>query len=208
MKKKLVDRILMFLKMHGEATATLVSEELAITKEGARQHLLKLAEEDLIIGIPKSERVGRPVTFYSLTQKGLSRFPDTHAEVTIQLLQSVRKLLGDNAMDLLINDREKQTYDRYSELISKATDIESRLAVLKDIRTKEGYMAEWEKEGDDYYFIEHHCPICAAATECQGFCRAELKNFQQLLGEDLIIERTQHIVSGGNRCVYRISSPA
>jgi predicted ArsR family transcriptional regulator len=34
-----------------------------------------------------------------------------------------------------------------------------------------------EKEGKEYFLIENHCPICAAATECQGFCRAELSNF-------------------------------
>ncbi|KXH81162.1 helix-turn-helix transcriptional regulator [Chryseobacterium kwangjuense] len=204
MKKPAADRILMFLKMRGEATSLLISRELAITKEGARKHLLNLAEEGFIKSITKSEGVGRPSTYYVLTEKGLSQFPDSHADITVQILRSVKNLLGENALDLLINDREKNTYERYEKALSNAKSLEQRLDVLVKVRTEEGYMAEWKKEGEDYFLIENHCPICAAATECQGFCRAELSNFQNLIGKSHQVERVNHILSGGQRCVYKI----
>lgn len=205
MKKPAADRILMFLKMRGEVTSLLISEELSITKEGARKHLLNLAQEGLIESFVKSEGVGRPSTYYALTEKGLAQFPDTHAEVTVQLLKSVKNLLGDNALDLLISDREKNTHDRYEKALSPAKSLEQRLEALAKVRSEEGYMAEWKKEGQEYFLIENHCPICAAATECQRFCRAELSNFQSLLGKEYAVERIDHIVSGGQRCVYKIS---
>lgn len=191
--------------MKGEVTAAFIAAELAITKEGARKHLLNLAADELVQATVKSEGVGRPSTYYALTGKGLAKFPDTHAEVTVELLRSVRKLLGENALELLIGDREKITYERYASALKKATTLEGRLKVLARIRSEEGYMAEWKKEGDAYLLIENHCPICAAATECQGFCRAELKNFRSLLGEEHQVERVSHIVTGGQRCVYRIT---
>ncbi|MCT2409266.1 transcriptional regulator [Chryseobacterium antibioticum] len=205
MKKPAADRILMFLKMRGEATSLLISKELSITKEGARKHLLNLAEEGLITSISKSEGVGRPSTYYTLTEKGLAQFPDSHADVTVQILRSVKNLLGENALDLLINDREKNTYERYEKALIKAESLEQRLDVLVKARSEEGYMAEWTKEGNDYFLIENHCPICAAAAECQGFCRAELSNFRNLIGKDYQVERVNHILSGGQRCVYKIS---
>lgn len=205
MKKPAADRILMFLKTRGEATSLLIAEELSITKEGARKHLLNLAEAGLIEPRMKSEGVGRPTTYYTLTDKGLAQFPDTHAEVTVQLLKSVKNLLGENALDLLITDREKNTYERYEKALSKTKTLEQRLEALAEARSKEGYMAEWKKEGKEYFLIENHCPICAAATECQGFCRAELSNFQSLIGNDYKVERVDHIISGGQRCVYKIS---
>lgn len=205
MKKPAADRILMFLKTRGEATSLLIAEELSVTKEGARKHLLNLAEAGLIEPTMKSEGVGRPSTYYTLTDKGLAQFPDTHAEVTVQLLQSVKNLLGENALDLLITDREKNTYERYQKALSKTKTLEHRLQVLAEARSKEGYMAEWKKEGKEYFLIENHCPICAAATECQGFCRAELSNFRLLIGNDYKVERVDHIISGGQRCVYKIS---
>ncbi|SHH36825.1 Predicted transcriptional regulator, ArsR family [Chryseobacterium oranimense] len=206
MKKPAADRILMFLKMRGEATSLLIAQELSITKEGARKHLLNLAEAGLIRSVTKSEGVGRPSTYYALTEKGLSQFPDSHADVTVQILRSVKNLLGENALDLLINDREKNTYERYEKALAKTESLEQRLEVLVQIRTEEGYMAEWAKEGNDYFLIENHCPICAAAAECQGFCRAELSNFRNLIGKDCQVERVSHILSGGQRCVYKINA--
>ncbi|WP_250254233.1 metalloregulator ArsR/SmtB family transcription factor [Chryseobacterium sp. Marseille-Q3244] len=205
MKKPAADRILMFLKMRGEATSLLIAKELSITKEGARKHLLNLAEAGLIEPTMKSEGVGRPSTYYILTDKGLAQFPDTHAEVTVQLLKSVKNILGENALDLLISDREKNTHERYEKDLAKTKNLEQRLEVLAEARSKEGYMAEWKKEGKEYFLIENHCPICAAATECQGFCRAELSNFQSLIGKEYNVERVDHIISGGQRCVYKIS---
>ncbi|WP_312992210.1 helix-turn-helix transcriptional regulator [Chryseobacterium flavum] len=205
MKKPAADRILMFLKMRGEATSLLIAEELSITKEGARKHLLNLAQEGQIRSLVKSEGVGRPSIYYVLTEKGLSQFPDTHAEITVQLLRSVKNLLGENALELLISDREKNTHTRYEKVLSGTRTLEQRLDALAKIRSEEGYMAEWKKEGREYFLIENHCPICAAAKECQGFCRAELSNFQSLIGKEYVIERVDHIISGGQRCIYKIT---
>lgn len=205
MKKTVTDSILISIKMTGETTAASLATELGITKEGARLNLLKLADDDLVQSFVKSERVGRPITYYRLSEKGLSKLPDTHAQVTVELLRSVKKLLGENELDLLIGDREKLTYQRYEMQLRNASTLEERLETLSQIRTDEGYMAEWKKEDGEYFLIENHCPICAAATECQGFCRAELKNFRTLLGTQYRVERIKHIVSGGQRCVYRIT---
>lgn len=90
------------------------------------------------------------------------------------------------------------------QILHNASTIEERLDVLSKIRTDEGYMAEWKKENGEYFLIENHCPICAAAVECQGFCRSELLNFKQPIGSDFEVERVQHIVSGGQRCMYHI----
>src|SRR5688500_5712230 len=94
------NNILAFIKTEGEVTASLLSEKLGMTKEGARLNLLKLAEDGIVQPLVKSEGVGRPITYYSLTEKGLARLPDTHAQITVELLQSVKKLLGENALNL------------------------------------------------------------------------------------------------------------
>lgn len=205
MKKTAPNNILSFIRSKGEVTAALLSKELEMTKEGARLNLLRLVEDGMVQPVVKSEGVGRPVTWYALTQKGMASLPDAHAQVTVELLQSVKKLLGDNALDLLISDREKHTYQRYEKRMSEATTLEQRLDTLARIRSEEGYMAEWEEKEGAYFLIENHCPICAAATECQGFCRAELKNFKSLIGQEYNVERVQHIITDGQRCVYKIT---
>ena len=65
-------------------------------------------------------------------------------------------------------------------------------------------MAEVRRDGRDFLFIENHCPICAAATACQGFCATELDLFRSALGPGVTVERAEHILSGDRRCAYRI----
>lgn len=205
MEKSTGEQILMFLKMRTEATSLEVAQKLNITKEGARKHLISLANKGLIEPVLKNVGVGRPSTYYVLTPSGLSKFPDTHADVTVQLLKSVKNLLGENALDLLINDREKVAYDRYQNAMENRVTLEQRLEMLVKLRNDEGYMAEWNTIDEAYYLTENHCPICAAARECQGFCRSELKNFQTIIGEEYKVERVEHILSDGNRCKYKIT---
>jgi len=87
-----------------------------------------------------------------------------------------------------------------------AGGLGERVARLADLRSAEGYMADWEPDGEGGYVLsENHCPICAAATACQNFCRAELAVFRDVLGPGATVERTDHIVMGARRCAYRIS---
>jgi predicted ArsR family transcriptional regulator len=79
------------------------------------------------------------------------------------------------------------------------------VARLAEARTREGYMAEARAEGEGYVLVENHCPICVPATECQGFCRAELDTFREVLGPGASVERTEHIVQGDRRCAYRVT---
>jgi predicted ArsR family transcriptional regulator len=57
-------------------------------------------------------------------------------------------------------------------------------------------------EEGGFLLVENHCPICAAAKECQQFCRSELAIFQKSLGDACVVERTEHLQSGARRCVY------
>ncbi len=84
------------------------------------------------------------------------------------------------------------------------------MARLAELRSVEGYMAAWSADADGgFTLVENHCPICAAATACQGFCRAELEVFRAVLGDGVSVERTDYILAGARRCAYRItSSPA
>lgn len=178
---------------------------LGITDEAARQQLVKLATEGLVEGLSEANGVGRPTQVWHLTPAGHARFPDAHADLTVQLIRSIRTELGEEALDRLIGAREKETQASYSEEVADAADLQERVARLAAIRTREGYMAEWSKDDGGYLLVENHCPICAAATICQGFCRAELAVFQDVLGREAQITRVEHIPAGARRCAYRIT---
>lgn len=193
------------LKKHGPQSVKALAEKLGVSTEGARFHLLKLERDGLVQSKSEVKGRGRPMQSWSLTEKGNAHFPDTHSELTVNLITLMRETLGNNAVDKVIDKHEQQTLSRYQEQMRDCKDLEGKVARLAEIRSNEGYMAEYEKDADGFLFIENHCPICAAATICQGFCTAELNIFKTVLGKDTKIERVEHIIAGERRCAYRIT---
>lgn len=203
------ERVLMALKMRSGLSAAGIGDQLGITGEAARQQLLRLAQEGLVESSSLSAGVGRPTQIWSLTPAAQSRFPDTHAALTVQLLDLIGSTLGEAALDTVITARETLTRKAYEEAVAEKSGLKDRVAALVDLRSREGYMAGWTEQSDgSLLLVENHCPICAAATACQGFCRAELDVFRAVLGPEVSVEREEHIVSGGRRCSYRITPEA
>lgn len=198
------DRLLTLLKTRGPQTASDLGAALGTTGENARQQLARLAAEGLAEAHAETRGVGRPVQLWQLTEAGNARFPDAHAELTVQLLRAVRSTFGSAGLDKLIDARESETLANYRREMDGIGSIEGRVSKLAEIRSREGYMAEWREEDGAFMLIENHCPICAAALACQNFCRSELAVFQEAIGPDAAVERLDHILAGARRCAYRI----
>ncbi|WP_432322754.1 helix-turn-helix transcriptional regulator [Yersinia enterocolitica] len=201
--QSVAERLLLLLKTRGPLQATDAGKILGTTGEAARQQFVKLANDGLVVAVAQAKGVGRPIQLWQLTEAGNARFPDAHSELAVQLLRMVRTKLGEEALNLLIDTREQETRELYCQAMEGAQSIDERVKRLVAIRSQEGYMAEYQTQADgSILLIENHCPICAAATSCQGFCRAELEVFREALQAP--VERTEHILSGSRRCVYRV----
>ena len=202
-KRRLLER----LKRSGPTTAGELAAGLELTDVAIRQHLVALDQAGLVCQQTKPPAGrGRPAILWSLTGMAQEIFPDRHADLTLDLIETVRESFGEEGLERLVRARARRQAEAYVQLIPPAgAALKKRVEALARQRTAEGYMAEVVPEGRGVYLlIEHHCPICEAAKSCTGLCQAELDVFRQSLGEDVSIERTQHLISGGERCVYRI----
>jgi predicted ArsR family transcriptional regulator len=202
------NQILYTLKSRGPLGTSTLARVLGITEVGVRQHLARLHSDDLVAFDDQAGEVGRPKRMWRLTAKGHSRFPDTHGDLTVSLIQSIRSVFGEAGLDRLIDTRQQAMVANYRLALEHYPNLGDRVSVLARLRTVEGYMAECELQSDgSFLLIENHCPICAAAKTCQGFCRSELELFQAAFGADTSVTRQEHLLSEGRRCVYRIAGP-
>ncbi|EHK66661.1 helix-turn-helix transcriptional regulator [Achromobacter arsenitoxydans] len=199
------DRVLMTLKTRGPQSIAVIARAMDVTAEAVRQQMTRLHTEGLVDFESHSAGRGRPTQIWRLTDAGHGRFPDTHAEMTVQMLGAVRQVFGDEGIDRLIQVREGAMLNSYEQAMAGASSLEGRLERLVDVRCAEGYMAELRQDGADFVFIENHCPICSAAKACMGFCRSELELFRKVLGPQTRVEREEHILAGARRCAYRVS---
>jgi predicted ArsR family transcriptional regulator len=199
------DKVLYLLKTRGPQSAQQLSVLLDLTSMGARRQLEGAEEKGLVQFEDVADKVGRPSRRWSLSEAGHARFPDRHGELTVQLIEQVRTLFGDAGMDKLILAREQSSEKVYMEALSGQDSLAQRVDALATARSAEGYMAEAMQNDDGSMVLaENHCPICAAARQCQQFCRSELDVFQRVLGQGCKVERSEHLLSGARRCVYII----
>jgi predicted ArsR family transcriptional regulator len=203
------DTILFQLKSLGEAQAETLARRLGISVQAVRQRLERLLAENLVAFSDRAHGRGRPRRLWSLATSAASLFPDTHAQLTVDLIGTIRTELGEAALAQLLERRREQITAAYRKRLAREPDMARKLTALADMRSAEGYMARLEKLSDQgFLLVEDHCPICAAAMTCQGFCSIELAIFQSLLGPGWRIERQDHVLTGARRCTYRITPAA
>ena len=85
------DRILHTLKTRGPLSTGELATVLRVSGEAARQQMARLEADGLVVGEREGGAVGRPRQRWSLTDKAQGRFPDTHPELTVQLIRSIER---------------------------------------------------------------------------------------------------------------------
>jgi predicted ArsR family transcriptional regulator len=202
-KRRIVERL-----KRADATVSELATALGLTEAGVRQHLDSLTENGLVASrMRPSEGRGRPPTVWTLTDLAQDLFPDRHDDLTVELIDAVRNALGDEGLDRVIEARFGVQRDAYRRALPTRGSLRDKVEALARIRTAEGYVAEVvdSDDGRGVILVEHHCPICTAATSCPGLCRSELDLFREVLGPRVTVERTQHVLAGDRRCAYRIA---
>jgi predicted ArsR family transcriptional regulator len=201
--------IVKLLKTEGPADSARLARRLRLTPMAVRQHLYALQREHLVTAEERPVPLGRPAKYWQLTGDADRLFPDAYAELSVALIDAMDQALGPGGLQRVLASRSDKQRQDYSARIPRSWTLDRKLQELARIRTEEGYMAEVQR-GDEgaFLFIENHCPICAAATACQGLCSTELDLFRTVLGKSVSVERATHIVSGDRRCAYRVSPVA
>jgi predicted ArsR family transcriptional regulator len=198
--------ILRLLKRQGPSDSEALAAQLGISAMAVRQHLYALHDQELVTYQEEPRPIGRPAKMWSLTPGAEAHFPDAHAGLTVNLLNAVEQTFGKEGVKRVISQNTQQQIENYRSRIPAHAPLENRLKKLISLRNEEGYMAEVQRQPDGSFFlIANHCPVCAAAKVCPMLCDSELDVFRAILGENVVIERTEHMLAGARRCVYRTS---
>lgn len=200
------DRVLFQLKMHGPQTAARVGKRLDVTAMAVRQHLAVLQGEGVVDFTDERRKVGRPARVWQLTAKANDRFPNSHAELVVDMLQAIQRAFGEAGLKRLTAERTRTQVESYrARMPGRDRPLEERVAALARIRREEGYMAASRRvRKGTIELVENHCSISRAAQFCPKLCGGELTLFREVLGDHVTVERIEHMLSGDRRCTFRI----
>ncbi len=196
--------ILLFLKKHGQTDLKTLHEQLEITKMGVLKHITALEELGYVERETKKASKGRPKVFFKLSDSTRdSVFPNNYSDLTNYFLNYIENNYGIQAVEKALKDRNNEASKRYENEL-KGETLTERVANLRTLRDKEGYMAEQNKvSNDSFELLEYNCPIYRIAEQYGFTCNLEREMFEELLDAD--VESIHRVVDGQNVCRFLIS---
>ena len=195
-------RLLVTLKKSQPLTVKELAAGFKTTPNAVRRHLKALESAALIQYRPVVRGVGGPMFAYSLTEAGEALFPRAYADALTDAREVVRDQQGIEGVVGLFR-RQWSALAEQARPRMAGRPLEERTAVLAELRTLQGYMAESEQQaGGDAVIREHNCAIRDVAARFPEVCAAEERFFAELLDAD--VEREAHILEGCNACEYRV----
>jgi len=192
------------LKRLGPQSAASLAEVLGLSTMGAHKQLQQLLDRGWVRWADEVQGVGRPKRRWRLSEAGHACYPDSHGELTLSLIRHVESQFGAAAVTAWLAAREQDSLSRYlAALHDHPAELHARLQTLAALRAEEGYVARLEADGADWLLIEDHCPVCKAARHCESLCGSERSLFQRCVEGLAEVQRSEHLLAGARRCVYR-----
>lgn len=200
------DAIARLILEHGPATASTLSEALALTPAGIRRHLdLLVADGILQARDPRDSSVrgrGRPSKVFLMTDAGRAKFEHTYDDLAVSALKFMASHSGDHLVIAFAQARAQEIEVKATEYLSqnkkKKSDKSGTVELLADFLTEQGYAASVEGRGSGEEICQHHCPIAHVASEFPQLCEAETEALSKLLGTH--VQRLATIAHGDGVC--------
>lgn len=198
------DQLLNLLKSRGQTTIMELAEGLGISPVSVRHHLSALQAQGLIRAaeVRHNARAGRPQLAYSLTDAALERFPAKYMRLSERLLDELKAALPPEAIERMFTRIAEDAVSEYGPRLRGKT-LDEKLDVLVEILGAEGFMAEWNKAGEQFSLTEHNCPYLRIGQRHPEVCAIDQTMMQQVLQAN--VEKTTCILNGAERCVFMIT---
>lgn len=195
------------LKLSGGLPVSELSRRVDASYMAVKQHCEELKKLGYLdrSRIPRTA-VGRPEIFYSLAAKSDALFPQAGGTFTLDLLQDLKVLFGENTPDKLFFQHFQKLYEKWQPLVSAEPTLEAKASKLVSLRNKEGCFGRSGVDPEAGLCIEEfHNPLQRIFESYPRVAAMELRMIEQLLGTRVIRREVSGGRSGQPRVVFEVS---
>ncbi|MES2922099.1 MAG: hypothetical protein V4819_11160 [Verrucomicrobiota bacterium] len=172
------------LKQSGGLPVTDLARQVDASYMAVKQHcedLKKLGYLDRS-RVPRTV-VGRPEIFYSLSAKADALFPQAGVDFTLDLLDALKSLLGDNTPDKLLFQHFHKQQEKWQGLFGNGQSLLEKATKLSALREKEGCHVRCKVDPANGVSIEEfHNPLQRVFERYPRAVVMEQRMIEQLLG--------------------------
>ncbi|WP_083912866.1 helix-turn-helix transcriptional regulator [Rubritalea marina] len=198
-------RIIECLKKSQGMTVTALSKELEMSYMGVKQQCEKLETAGYLSTwrVPR-KAAGRPEKLYLLTQKCDALFPQAGVELSINVMEGVKRFFGESAPEKILFHHFEQQRASWAGQVGRGKSLVEKATRLVELREKAGVFCRCHYSREDGFRIEEfHHPMQELFVIYPSAIRQEIRMMEQLLGTK--VERTLvQQEKGGELVVYRI----
>jgi len=182
-------------------TVNELAEELELTDNAVRAHLLSLERDGLIrqSGVQRGTR--KPHFAYELTGEAENLFPKAYDVLLNQLITVLKVRLTPKTLKEVLREVGRslaggQTSKRKSE------DLETRASHALTALEAMGGAARIEKEGDTLFIRSGSCPLADAVAEHPEVCQLAESLLSEIIGKT-VRERCNR--AGSPQCAFEVT---
>ncbi|MEO1857270.1 MAG: hypothetical protein ABGY95_07910 [Rubritalea sp.] len=197
--------IIEVIKKSQGMTVTQLSKAVELSYMGAKQQCEKLEA----LGYLKTWRVprksaGRPEKLYILTEKCSTLFPQAGVELSLNVMEGVKRFFGDSAPEKILFHHYEQQRSKWAAHVSRGKSIVEKATRLVELREKSGVFCQCHYTREVGFRIEeYHHPMQAIFEKFPSAIKQEVRMMEQLLGTKVVRTRVAQEKSGA-LVVYKI----
>lgn len=177
-----------------------LAEDLGLTDNAVRAHLLSLERDGLIKqgGIQRGTR--KPHFAYGLTEEAEHLFPKAYDALLNQLISVLKGRLTPVALEEVLREVGRSLAGSQAAG-QKNEDLESRIGRALTALEAIGGTARIEKEKEKFFIRSESCPLAAAVVEHPEVCRLAETLLSEIIGVE-VQERCDR--EGSPRCRFEV----
>lgn len=196
------DIVLRSIKSINGATVDQLAQAAGVSPVTVRHHLNGLSAAGLISAEPVRRKVGRPYYVYSLTPAGLELFPKKYFALSSRLLDELKNRFSAEVVNELFQSLVEHIIDDHRAEFSKL-NFEERLDYLMRLLADEGFLAQWERDGDSYKINEFSCPFISIGQQHAEICILDRALIEAVM--DTKIEQHSCMLHGDDCCQFTVT---
>jgi len=196
------EKILKSLLDKPHSTINDLADSVSINAISVRHHLTNLMVDGLVESEEERHGVGRPRLVYSLSQKGIERFPTRYFELTSRLLDQMKETLPASVINRFFTDIAENLVKDYGNQ-TQGFSVEQKLDFIKNLLQKQGFSVGWEKKDESYLIYENGCPYFHIGQAHPEVCSVDHTLISRIM--NIPVEKISCVLSGDSNCIYSIS---
>jgi predicted ArsR family transcriptional regulator len=202
--------VLFELKVSGAMPASELSAKLGGSYMAARKSCEDLVKAGYLNRTRESGKiVGRPEIIFSLSEKALHLFPQCGPGFTLELLNLMKCMHGENAPERLIFQYFQGLKSRYQAAMQRSDTMEKKAAMLMELREADGCIWRLDEVAAGFMrIVEYHNPMQAIFASYPRVVQMEQGALGEIMGAKCVRSELPALKEEQARVVLEFDAPA